>query len=584
MRRWLFARWLFAPLLFTIAAAGCGASPHLSDDAGADHGQMLSDAGGSDADSDGAANTATGGHDGGSVAPSGAQIQIDVATKGGAIHPEIYGMAFADPATLTALNIPLNRWGGNGVTLFNWQLDVHNTGSDYFFENIANNANDNSYGTANYVSSSDAFVTANAGAHAATLMTVPTIGWTPKDRVANHPLTCGFPVSKYGAQQSTDSFDRNCGNGMTSGGAKIVPDPTNIAIAAPPNFQAGWLAHLIGKLGTAATGGIRYYQLDNEMMLWDSTHRAVHPNPVSYAEVWQTTLSYAPVIRQADPAATILGYTSWGVLDLFDSGLDSANSNTNDQAAHGGVPLGKWYLQQLASYQQSMGQRLIDCLDLHYYPQAGDPLQNTASLWDPTYHDPSWIDGWLGEPVRLFPRLSEWIAAAYPGTGICVSEYNFNLGSESDPVSALVEADVLGLYGKYGVRLAAYWTTPVDDNGKLLPPAEAFRMYRNYDNAGGTFGANAVGATSAIKGVSVFAATDDAVSKVTVVLINKNTTVANTQMALAGFTAGATAHSYRYVAQTGALLTKGADLAVTGGGVTLSLPAHSMTLLVIPKP
>ena len=29
------------------------------------------------------------------------------------------------------------------------------------------------------------------------LMTVPTIGWTPKDRVANHPFTCGFPVSRY---------------------------------------------------------------------------------------------------------------------------------------------------------------------------------------------------------------------------------------------------------------------------------------------------------------------------------------------------------------------------------------------------
>ena len=55
---------------------------------------------------------------------------------------------------------------------------------------------------------------------------------------------------------------------------------------------------------------------------------------------------------------------------------------------------------------------------------------------------------------------------------------------------------MLGIFGKYGVRLAAYWTTPVDDQGKLLPPAQAFRMYRNYDGAGATFGTISVGAAS----------------------------------------------------------------------------------------
>jgi hypothetical protein len=602
------------PWLFLLVCAGCGTAPrHAGDGAGAGgHDPGGGGGGGSDSGNDGG-----GRGDGAACMPrcsgkscgddgcgatcgvcpadqlcstagtcaavSGAQIQIDVGARGAAIHPEIYGLAFADPTTLTALNVPLNRWGGNGVTLFNWQLDVHNTGSDYFFENIANNGGDTSYGTAGYVSSPDRFVADNNGARAATLMTVPTIGWTPKDRVANHPLTCGFPVSKYGGQQSADPYDQNCGNGLTSAGAKIAPDPTNIAVAAPPTFEASWLAHLIGKFGTAGAGGVHFYQLDNEMMLWDATHRAVHPMPVTYAEVWQTTLAYAPVIRQADATATILGYTSWGVLDLFESGLDTANNNANDQKAHGGVPLGKWYLQQLATYEQTMGPRLVDCLDLHYYPQAGDPLQNTASLWDPTYHDPSWIDGWLGEPVRLFPRLGEWIAAAYPGTSICVSEYNFNLGSETDSVSALVEADVLGLFGKYGIRLAAYWTTPVDSQGNLLPPAQAFKMYRNYDNAGGAFGTTSIGAASTVNGVAAFAAVDDAGAKVTIVLVNKNSAAASASLAIANFTTGPAAQTYRYVAQAGAQLARGADLPMAGGPIALSLPARSMTLLVVPK-
>jgi hypothetical protein len=506
-------------------------------------------------------------------------IQID-GTPGAPIHPEIYGMAFAPPSVLTALRIPVNRWGGNGTTLYNWQLDVHNTGNDWYFENIVDDANDG-YGTANYNSAADQLVSSSKGAGAAALITIPTIGWTPKDRVVNHPFTCSYPVSKYGAQKSVDPYDTNCGNGVTSGGATITPDPTIAATMAPASFEQGWLTHLVGKFGTAQAGGVRYYQLDNEMMLWNSTHADVHPKPVSYDEVWQTTSTYAPVIRAADPSATILGYTSWGVLDLFNSGLDSANNSTADQMAHGGLPLAEWYLSQLAAYEKQNGKRLVDCLDLHYYPQGGDPLQNTRSLWDPTYHDPSWIDQWLGQPVDLFPRLQSWIAAKYPGTSICVSEYNFELNNESDPKSALVEADVLGIYGKYGVRLAAYWTTPTDSNGNLLPPAEAFRLFRNYDGAGGQFGGTSIGAATSLANVAVYGATDG--NSLTVLVINKGSGALATTLGISNFTAAASAHVYQYVAQSGAKLTKMADVAVNNGQIAVSMPALSMQLLVIPK-
>ncbi len=508
----------------------------------------------------------------GQCAAAGADpVTVDVGAVNGQIHDEIYGLAFADPADLKKMNVPLNRWGGNSTTRFNWQLSVHNTGNDYYFENIADDAD-----------SADNFVTANGGAGAATLMTIPTIGWTPKDRVPNHPFTCGFPVTRYGAQDSVDPYDTNCGNGQHNGMA-IAGDPTNTSVAAPPSFEAMWLAHLVGKFGKASGGGVRFYQMDNEMMLWDSTHRDVHPMPVTYDEVWQRTSDYAPVIRAADPSATLLGYTSWGVLDLFESGIDSKNQNDNDQKAHGGVPLAKWYLAQLAAYEKANGTRLVDCLDLHYYPQGGDPLQTTRSLWDPNYHDPSWIDQWLGEPVWLLPRLGEWIAAAYPGTGVCVSEYNFELGNEDDPKAALVEADLLGIYGKYGVRLAAYWTTPVDGQHNLRPPAQAFLLYRNYDGANGTFAPISVAAASTVNDVVVYAATDGNAAKTTVVVINKNGNAVQSTLGFAHFTPAASAQAYRYVAQNGGKVAKIADVALVNGKLPLDLPALSMTLYVVAK-
>ena len=89
----------------------------------------------------------------------------------------------------------------------------------------------------------------------------------------------------------------------------------------------------------AATGGVRYYQLDNEMMLWPSTHHDIRANPVDSDEVWDKTVTVGVAVKSADPSAFLLGYTAWYALDLFVSGKDTAESSDADQKAHGGVPV-----------------------------------------------------------------------------------------------------------------------------------------------------------------------------------------------------------------------------------------------------
>ena len=66
------------------------------------------------------------------TAITGGDFVVDVASAPHPIHPEIYGLAFADDATLRDLHVTVNRWGGNGVTLYNWQLDTGNTASDWY--------------------------------------------------------------------------------------------------------------------------------------------------------------------------------------------------------------------------------------------------------------------------------------------------------------------------------------------------------------------------------------------------------------------------------------------------------------------
>jgi hypothetical protein len=98
--------------------------------------------------------------------------------------------------------------------------------------------------------------------------------------------------------------------------------------------------------------GVDMYILDNEPDLWNTTHRDVHPDPLTYDELLDRTLRYGAAIREADPEAVIAGPASWGWSGYFFSAKDVAvGSNLQpDRRAHGGVPLLPWYLRALAGY------------------------------------------------------------------------------------------------------------------------------------------------------------------------------------------------------------------------------------------
>src|SRR5262249_55370950 len=147
-----------------------------------------------------------------------------------------------------------------------------------------------------------------------TIMTVPLIGWTPKARVQ----ACGFSVAKYGQQQATDPYDADCGNGVTPSGSYVTGNsPGDTSKRAGPGFVAGWVRYLDSKYGTAANGGVRFYQLDNEPDIWFATHRDVHPTGATYSEMLHKTETIGAAIKAADPAAQTIGPSGWGWSSLF---------------------------------------------------------------------------------------------------------------------------------------------------------------------------------------------------------------------------------------------------------------------------
>ncbi|MCB9420716.1 MAG: hypothetical protein H6667_12990 [Ardenticatenaceae bacterium] len=454
-------------------------------------------------------------------------IAVDAERDVRPISPLIYGMNFASPDLVQELQIPVNRWGGNATTRYNWQIDATNRGADWYFMNTPNeNENPDALPAG---SASDGFIAANQGIDAETILTIPIIGWTAKNREIN----CGFSVEKYGEQAEVAPDNEDCGNGIRPDGTLITDTvATDTSLAVGENFTQQWLDYLQREFGQADDGGVKFYSLDNEPTLWNVTHRDIHPEPVGYDELLNRTEQYAALIKETDPTAQVLGPVLWGWTAYFYSGIDVASGenywrNPPDQSEHEDLPLVAWYLQELNAYEETNGTRLLDYFDLHYYPQAdgialqpvGDAanqalrLRSTRSLWDPTYVDESWID----EPVQLIPRMREWVDTYYPETKIAISEYNW--GAADDINGALTQADVLGIFGREGVDLATLWESPDVDS----PLAYAFRMFRNYDGQNGKFGDTAVWSTSENQDlVSVYSALDSETGSLYIMLINKD--------------------------------------------------------------
>lgn len=508
----------------------------------------------------------------------GPNLRIDTATiNRRAISPYIYGMNLVSEEVAKAVQLPVRRWGGNSTSRYNWQLDVHNTGSDWFFQNIPDK-----------IGTLDQFVDQDQRTGTKTILTMPLMGWTPKRRLENHPYDCGFKISAYGSQDNADwQWDSNCGNGMRGGKPITGNNPTDTSVAITPTFITSWINRLKTRYGTAGNKGVRFYNLDNEPMLWNQTHRDIHPAPTTYNELRDRTYQIAATIKAADPTAQILGPVLWGWCAYFYSAADGCQPGA-DRLAHGNLDFVPWYLDQMRLYEQKHpGIRLLDYLDLHIYPQvdgvfSDNPgnadvqalrLRLTRQLWDKNYIH----EGWIQKPVYLIPRMKQWVTERYPGTKLAITEYNW--GAFGFMNGALAQADILGIFGREGLDLATLWPSTPNVNVNA-PGIFAFRMYRNYDGTGKKFGETSVKAASDNQDkLSVYAAlrSDGAL---TTIVINKTPNPLSSKLSLVGFNPTSTAQLYRYSQSNLNAIAREQDVAVQTGAISTTFPANSISLFV----
>ena len=499
---------------------------------------------------------------------------VDCAADARPISPHIYGVAFrsGDDQVNDAqwqLAPASRRWGGNPTSRYNWQSGHWwNTAEDYFFRNVEV--------LPGPTPAHEVFVRDNWAHGAGSAITVPMLGWVSKDA-----SSYSFPLQTFGPQQSNDPDTGDAGNGLSPRGGELTPlPPTQTSVASDPASIGRWVSSLLKLAADNGRTAPFMYFLDNEPELWHVTHRDVRTTPIGYDELLQTSIAYASAIRAADPDALIAGPSPWGWPAYFYSAIDAEDGfgSTPDHDQHDEQGFIEWYLDQMRLYEQRTGVRLLDVLDVHYYPQNGVfdggsdrdtaalRIRSTRALWDPEYRDESWID----ENVDLIHRMKGWVDQHYPGTKLSIGEYNF--GGTDDMSGALAQAEVLGRFGQEGLFSAYYWSSPPDQS----PVYWAFRAFRNFDGAGGQFGDLSLEA-KADSPVSVFASASTTNSDKVVIVVNPDPDEAMS----ASFTLNGcdvdSATAFSYFGGANGLEPSNADL--EGPALTVQLAPYSITVV-----
>ena len=331
------------------------------------------------------------------------------------ISKYIYGTNSKGDANYTVV-----RSGGNRLTAYNWENNYSNAVVDWWWEN-------------------DQYMPSDEG--------VPPSQWlTPGSTITHFRDSCITNHQDSIVTLQMAGFVSADGNGFVDCNTQAAPSSRfkkvvfakGVPFCSPagnpdgndPNvYMDEFVNFLVSTYGHAGDpNGVKFYDLDNEPDLWyataypHATHWEVHPYMTNCAEYKNKSVAVSLAVKNVDPNAQMLGPVSYG----FGGYL------TFQDACDWKAPLSTgyswfldYYLDKMEANSVVAGKRLLDALDVHWYPEATDSagnritnsvsttdmynarMQAPRTLWDPTYIWPngelSWIDEWYSSYLPIIP-------------------------------------------------------------------------------------------------------------------------------------------------------------------------------------
>ncbi len=509
-------------------------------------------------------------------------IAVDLSTEPQFVSPYIYGRnnSLSDnPAS----PLPAAEWtrikdsgirflresGGNNSTKYNWRLKL-SSHPDWY-----NNVYFHDWDFA--VQSMQQNLTDVQG-----MWSFQLIGKAAKTTTAN------FNDWAYNSSQWWSGVNQNLAGGgvvNASGGSSATSNGN------PDLYLQNWttdstvliLDHWFNKLGLEKNS-LTYWSMDNEVEIWSGTHDDVMPAQESAEAFMQRYLAVAKKARQLFPEIKLVGPVPANEWQWY----NWQGGITQDGKKYTWL---EYFIKRVAEEQQASGVRLLDVLDIHFYPAStntNEIVQFHRVFFDKNYVYPealgvknisgTWDDTQTKE--YIFERCKTWLDQ-YIGTthGVTFGVSETGISQVNANTSAVWYAGMLGEFMRHPeVEIFSPWTWQVG-------MWEVLHLYARYNKT------HYVQATSSDETlVSAYPTINESGDSITVVLVNRAATSKTATVNFTGYNlasqsfdvlklSGLTSSETFVSHQTNAL--QKSSIAPSQNALNVTLPSMSVTSILL---
>jgi hypothetical protein len=259
------------------------------------------------------------------------------------------------------------------------------------------------------------------------------------------------------------------GGGPLPNGGQIEGDPNLYLTDWSADDTVGILGYWFNEEGLELDPNyIRYWNMDNEPEIWSGTHDDVCPVQPSVETFMQKYFDVAIKAREMYPEIKLVGPVPCNEWQWYNW------DNERIRDGHDYYVWLEYFIKRIGEEQQAVGVRLLDVLDIHFYPSATNPsdIVQLHRVWfDTTYDYPGangvkrlgqW--GWDNSITReyIFTRCRDWLEQYIgPEHGVTLGVTEMGIKGNNPNVTAVWYASTLGVFADEGVELFTPWTWKV---------------------------------------------------------------------------------------------------------------------------
>lgn len=328
-----------------------------------------------------------------------------------------------------------------------------------------------------------------------------------------------------------------------------------------------------------------YWSMDNEPEIWAHSHDDVMSTQISadafmdkYFEVAKKARAQFPEIKIAGPVtANEWQWYKWAEETLT---IDGENYCWLE-----------YFIKRVADEQKATGIRLLDVLDIHWYPgetSAADVVQLHRVFYDENFDYPgangvkTINGGWDNTQTKeyIFKRINDWLDLHFGNDhGITIGLTEFGTNTEEPNVNSVLYASILGTFANHGVEVFTpwHWKTGM---------WETLHLFSRY--AKSTCVATGSTNESLVSGYSTI---NENVDSMTIILVNRDLTSSKSvKVNLTDFstpdgnsnilTLSSLPANETFVSHTNNALQRG-TVNVSNNSFTITLPALSTTAVLL---